>query len=474
MIKKWLTWINFCIGGIAAIFLLLACWYLFSRPAEIFVSNKLPPKTTLPKRAFVQKQEAYDAIGEPTLNLQFAPMSQQLPDLKRYLIYYGKNGRPDAVAERPLMHFAFTGNKSISSVIPGEKLYILYDRKLNPPQYVFSPNNAPTSLWMDARPAGNEAEVQVNMKGENGEIISEPQANGLFTLPEKEFVRFGGASQWEIGKNKVDATLLARQRARWFGMDQFITQHGGKEYADQVRKQRIDFGEGDGVYSVFVDLGDALIWENDHWKVVKPGPQSLGKPLLLIKKIDERLMSLELWDPEGKGKVLLNLLKSTEMATPPANLIQQFKFVGARTRTQFVFEINKERVLLTAKDWLLLTKDGWIKLTTPQEIDDYVDRKLVGPLFIFDEVEKRDDKQFLRGSLYNASRNDVQIIEIPLQQTGGLMTPGAKGDEKNGPRKGPVVGPPQNMMGAPRQPLRMDEDDSDTTSSSYSDDEESN
>lgn len=165
MIKIWLTRVNLLVAGLIALFLLIGLLYLLIRPSEIPVSDLPPPKTALPKRAFAMPKEAYDAIGEPMLSLQFAPMSQQLPDLKRFLIYYGKNGRPDATAEKPLMHFAFTGNKVISSVTPGERLYILYDRKLNPPQYVFSPGNAETSLWIEATAQGNEAVVNVSMKG---------------------------------------------------------------------------------------------------------------------------------------------------------------------------------------------------------------------------------------------------------------------------------------------------------------------
>lgn len=273
-------------------------------------------------------------------------------------------------------------------------------------------------------------------------------------------MRFGGTSGWEIGKNRVDATLLARQRARWFGPDVFLQTHGGKEYADIIGKQRIDFGEGDEAYSVFVGPNDTLIWTNDRWKVVKPGPDSLGKPMLVVKKIDERIMNLELWDPEGKGKVILNLLKSTE-APPPASLINQFKFVGARTRTQFVFEINKERMLLSPQDWLLLTKEGWMKLVTPKEIDDFVDRKLVGPLFIFDEVDRHDDKQFLKGTLFNAARTDMITVEIPLQQTAPNAPGGPnKGNEKNDQR-GRVPhrqGPPPNMI---HRPMSLDEEDED-------------
>src|SRR5437016_6936935 len=116
MIRKWLTAINFGVGIAILACFLLGLLFLFVRPSSISISDIPPPKSMLPKRAFTQPKEAYESIGPPFLSLQFSPMSMQLPDLKRYLIYYGRNGRPDAVMENALLHFAFTGNKTVSSV----------------------------------------------------------------------------------------------------------------------------------------------------------------------------------------------------------------------------------------------------------------------------------------------------------------------------------------------------------------------
>lgn len=467
MLKKWLDLLNLGVSGLAILFVLLGILFWALRPSELPVSEAPPPPVKLPKGGFVQSKEAYEAIGEPLLNLHFSPMSMRLPDLKKYLVYYGKNGRPDAVADKTLLHFAFTGNKSVTPIAPGERLYVSYDRKLSPPQYIFSPRNAPTPLWIEAEAEGSEAIVDVTLEGEDGEEIREPEANSHFPLPEKEFIRTG-SSTWEIGKNRVDATLLARQRARWYGVDQFMIRHGGPEYSELADKQRIDFGEGDDSYSVYAGVNDIVVWDGDKWVAVKPGRNSLGKPLMVIKKIDDRLMSLELWDPEGKGKIYLNLLKSTDTA-PPVNIIQAFKFVGARTRTQFAFEINKERTLLSPTDWLVFTKQGWIKLVTPQDIDNYVERKISGPLFVFDALERRDDKQYLKGTLFNTSRTDMTSIEIPLQQAqaGKKATSAKAGVSSSAPKVAPM---PERPLGLPMNEKHSVEDDDEDFESEPSDD----
>lgn len=417
MIGQWLTWLNCTLIGLALLLGLAGGVFWLKRPPEISCSNPPSKECGLPKGSFELAEQAYQQVGEPLLALQQTAPTMQLPDLRPQLIYYGKNGRPDAQITHTLLHFSLNGNnKTVVSIPPGEKLYLIYDRKMTPGRYGFSPQNEPTSLWIEGTPIDNEVQIKVTLENDKGEKILEPENLAQFRLPEKEFIRYAGTS-WEIGSFRVDGTLLARQRARWFGPDCFLEHHGGKEYDHSVGKQRIDFGENDELYSVFVKAGDCLIWDQKNWKMVTPGNESLGHPLLVVKKIDERLMTFELWDVEGKGKILLNLLKSTEpWAVQNAQALQHmFKFVGARTRTQCVFEINRERMTLRPSDWLLLTPKGWKKLATEEEIDNYVKRKLSGTLFVFEGISRKDERQVIMGRLYSPARNDFHAVELALQ-----------------------------------------------------------
>jgi hypothetical protein len=431
MIGQWLSWLNCALVGLALLFGLAGGLYWLKRPAEIVCMQALSKTCGLPKGGFELPEVAYQQAGEPLLALQQSPPTLQLPDLRQQLIYYGKNGRPDAQSTHTLLHFSLNGNKTVVSTPPGEKLYLFYDRKMTPGRYNFSPQNEKTSLWIEATPVDNEVQVHVTLENDKGEKIVEPEAFAQFRLPEKEFIRYAGTN-WEIGGFRVDGTLLARQRARWYGPDRFLERHGGEEFKHSIGKQRIDFGENDDLYSVFVKSGDCLIWNQNRWKVVSPGEESLGHPLLVVKKIDERLMTFELWDVEGKGKILLNLLKSTEpWAVQNAQTLQHmFKFVGARTRTQCVFEINRERMILRPSDWLLLTPKGWKKLATEEEIDQYVKRKLSGTLFVFEGITRKDERQMMVGMLYSPARNDCQAVELALKPKGSKPT-GSK-DSKEG------------------------------------------
>lgn len=369
---------------------------------------------TLPKNSFALPETAYNNIGEPVLFTNIVPPKLELPDLRTYLSYYGTNARPDIGAASKLLYFGLKGSETPVGVMAGEKLFLRYDSTKKPGTFIFSPDNLPTNLWITATKDDNKANVEVEMNDERGVPVTEPAIRASFALTARDFTRTGGPA-WEIGKFKVDGTLLARQRARWFGQDQFLNQHGGEEFADQIGRERVEFGEGNERYVIYVKENDCLIWDGQKWHSVQIGEASRNFPLMCVNKIDDRLMRLDLWDAGGQGHVALNLVKSKE-AWSPKSFEQDFKFISSRTLSQYVFQIKKERMVLRPFDWLLMTDTGWKPLTTVEEIDAYVERKTPGVLFVFSGPSQKDDKQVLKGVLYSPSRTDTSEVLFPFDQ----------------------------------------------------------
>lgn len=414
--NRWFLWLSGCLIGGSVLLGVATGWFWLKSSSPIKLCNLQSKNCSLPKNSFELPSIAYEQINGDLLALEQTPFKLQIPDLRQQIVYHGKNGRLDSQKNNTLLHFSLNGNKTIFSLTPGHKLYLIYDRTSLPNHYILSPENEKTNLWIEAKSNDQEVELAVKLENDQGELIKEPESHATFKLPEKELIK-QGIAPWEIENWRVDGTLLARQRARWFGPDRFLEHHGGAEYQEMAIKHRLDFGENEEVYSVFVKPGDCLIWNNHQWQVILPGEESLNYPLLVVKKIEERLMNFELWDVEGKRKVVLNLLRSNEpwMAQNSEILKALFKFVGARTRTQYVFEINHERVVLSPSDWVLQTPKGWKKLLTEEEIDNYVKRKTIGTLFVFEKIFRKEERQIMKGVLYNPARNEFQEIELALQ-----------------------------------------------------------
>lgn len=416
MAKKWLTWINFGIVILAGFFFLLAGIITLFRPSKIDPEIPVKENRSLPKHGFQQPEKSYKQLNQELLLLHTAPPSAQLPNLKNIISYFGKNTRPDAKQDQPMIHLNLSNSKNFIGVLPKQKIYLSYDRTSTPPKYVSSPNNAPTPLWIEAEASSGQVTINVFMIDEHGNVIRKPKANSQFTLPEKEYSRYGG-NVWEMGSWRVDGTLLARQKAHWNGPDLFLEHHGGKEYAFAKGKQRIDFGEGEDIYSIFIGENDCVIWKDNRWQEISTKEDTSPYPLMCTKKIDTRLINFDLWDVEGRGKIVLNLLKSME--PPFSKTIQQtLKFIGARTLTKFLFEANDQRFLLRPHDWLIYKDGKWELLNDPTMIKRYVNRQLIGPMFVFDGVARKDDRQILKGMLYNPSRTEAVEIDIPLVPSG--------------------------------------------------------
>jgi hypothetical protein len=104
-------------------------------------------------------------------------------------------------------------------------------------------------------------------------------------------------------------------------------------------------------------------------------------------------------------------------------------------------------MLLSPKDWLVLTPNGWKKLSSPEEVDDYINRKLVGILFVFDGIERKGDQQYIMGILYNSSRSESKPVEIPI-------TPSPIGRRKTDVKEkgdGPTQAPNVDTMAIPTE-----------------------
>lgn len=432
MISRVLPFLNYLILGFAGFLLVGSFIFWMLSPGDIDTSDgRMLGVVHEQKNAFEMPKEAYQAIDKTIFPITFQPPVLQLPDLRQQLIYHGKNGRPDAQQANTLLYFGFKGGQALSSTAPGGRLYLQHLPRPSAQPYTFSQNNEETSLWIEPILQDNEVVIKVFMKNDQGELVREPQAHAEFRLPEKEYMHAGGTN-WQIGPFRVDGTLLARQHAKWYGKDIFLETHGGDEYKEMAGKQRIDLGENEGRYSVFMQLGDFLIWDGDRWRAVKPEESSLSYPILTVKRVDDRLMTFELWDVDGKAKMVLNLLKSNEAwaGHGPDSLQKVLKFVGARKKSQFIFEINGKRLLVSPGDWLLNTENGWKKLATEQEIDDYVTRKVSGILFVFEGITRRDGQQILAGKLYNGTRTEMQPINLAVQQGGSLIEPSQEEEEE--------------------------------------------
>lgn len=439
---RFLSVVNLVLVGIVLIVLALFIFSKKEKEGLVLVAHS--ELTQLPKSLFAESDDFFQNIGESFLTLKWVPPQMQLPDLRSELIFYGKNARPDFLPGKSSFHVSLKSSGEKLLIREGERTYLVYQGNYFPKEkkqeafyehigsssqpiwgdvslkgeqndknsYVFSPGNQPTPLWFEVKNSGElTIEVRIHMLDEKGALVVSPAELRVFQLQIQDFSK-AQAGSWDLGGWRVDSTLLVRQKARWVGPDLFLKLHGGNEFAHIEGKERIDFFEHPNLCSCFVSVNDFLIWKDGRWSVAKDTDNTEHFPLLVVKKIEEKILSLELWDAEGRGKTLLSLIRAKDHNGLP-DLSQEFKFVGAKTWAQFIVECRSGiRMTLKPNDWLVLTQNGWVKLDSPSQIDDFVNQSLIGPLFILDKMVKKNGRQVLMGHLFNTTRTSVEEIEL--------------------------------------------------------------
>jgi hypothetical protein len=420
MLRRCLTFVNILLAGATGLVILFVCVNSFQASTTIEVNEAISAAHVLPKRAFKPSQESLENLGAKLLPLKSTGSILELPDLRNVLTYYGTDGRPDAKDHAQQLNFLLKGETNSENTLENAPMYIHYDSSKTPGRYVFSSGGQETALWLQAKKLDKEVEITVFMKDENGKYIDTPTSFAKFLLKAKEPIR-SKATNWELGTMRVDGTLLARQKARWYGSDQFLAVHGGDEFSMEKKKQRIDFTDAKNTYSVFVSEGSNLVWSENRWKEPLEGQNTQNLPLLHFTKINERLMNAELWDLGGKNRVSINLIKSNDVWSPK-NYSQDFRFLGLKTRKQVIVEVKGEKMILRPDDWLLLGEGSWQKLSSIESIDDYVERRTTGMLFVFHGLTRQNNQQYLSGSLYNTSRSASENILIPVNGSASSIT----------------------------------------------------
>ena len=418
-----LRYINLCVLGITLVvlFALTASW-LHVEPIEL----ASPPAQKPPKLvfSFFPKEPEKSTFGPPFLSVETRTLPLRLPDLRTTLMYFGSNHRPDISDVKSVVNMGIRGSQQSVPVSANAPIYLVYEPKTQGVRWSFSPNNAETAVWIQVAPGENSAEVTVFLATDSGEIIKTPPEFAKFTLTQMHMPTvIRSNTPWEINGLRVDSSLLIRQRAMWFGQDQFLQEFGGDQYSDIALKERIDFMSTENPYFCYVGEGSCLAWVDGRWRMVEPGPDSRGKPLLVARKINERSISFDLWDEEGKNKIPLELHKAMNPVPFTANI--DIKLIGARSKKDWIVSVAGSRLVLKEDDWLVRVDGHWKKIATIEDLDNYVSGKTKGLLIALNGTEKDGNDVSLVGTLFDETRTRKTAIKVSLFKSWETSSKGA-------------------------------------------------
>lgn len=342
-----------------------------------------------------------------------APVSVQevLPDLKRELLFLGSNRRPDAVTNTIFLELRSSKSRCTAQI--GDKIYLQKQGTSSGSHFIFSTDRS-SRFWIECKFAGQDGlEVNVFLKSVDGRIITDPKESSQFRLSPQH----GPIQPWEIAGIRVDASFALKQKIRRIGVDKFLYLHGGEEFLDKAQKERVDFVSATGEpYSRYLSSSDVLFWDGDRWQQCGEFiGDSQQAPLLEVKRVDDKIMTLNIWNIEGTAYQTVNLAKNNGSSLDIANVLKELQFVGMRTWTRPILQAGDQRFILNADEWLL-RGEHWVQIRSKQQLEDYISGKIQEPLFVFEGVEKGKEGFILKGHLFNAQRTHVESVALVLNQ----------------------------------------------------------
>ncbi len=377
------------------------------------IPEPLPMKKFTLPLSFQQEPEVVQTVGPPFLTLAKNDIKVTLPDLRNVLIYFGSTVRPDVSESAKIVQLGIRGSTIPTPVTVGEPVYLKYECKGNTGKWSFNADNRPTPIWIVVTPRENGAEVSLNMNDSDGNRVKDPAEFATFNVAQVNLPYAPqGANAFDVGGVRADGSLLIRQKCTWFGQDLFLQQLGDDSTRFAFDKERIDFLDPENSYCCYVGVGDSLVYVDGFWHEVTPGPDSRGLPLLIAKKIDDKAISFDLWDPSGKVRIPIELRR----AIMQGNFAEKFdlKLVGARSKRDWIAELGGVRMLVRSDDWFIFRDGVWSKISTPEDLDDYIMGNLRGPLLVLEGSEKAGNEMYLVGRVYDTTRTQCVPLKISL------------------------------------------------------------
>ncbi len=186
--------------------------------------------------------------------------------------------------------------------------------------------------------------------------------------------------------------LLAE--AKWWGKDQFRESGERLEMADLVE----------------LNEGDWLVWKRERWeKAAAPDPDL---PIAHIQSCLGKCLVLEGWDSEGHIRISFNPAAGTPFKVKGEEL---FSAIRIRSEKQISCMLEKQCMVLKTGDWILKAGGRWKVLRKEQEREAFLNGKVFGELFVFDQIAQKQGQKVVQGRLFNPGRTQMVPIEIAAQ-----------------------------------------------------------
>jgi hypothetical protein len=344
----------------------------------------------------------YEAIGTGGLALCSRPALGWVSRLSDEVILLSYNSRPDIDSKDASILIFLKNGKEQLTVSNGKSVY-LKESEQGKGLHV---SETATSLWVKPLLLDSGAiliEAGRKFVDANGQVGEE---KGQFILAQQGGIpaRFNPTQQ---------IFIKVFRSARNFSNDALIQKYGGREYALWKDKAVLELSSGSSTYALFVSSGDYLIYEEGEWRVAVCEELKNDRPVAYVKSVSQKAVEIEVWDEIGFYPLQIKVEAAVRDRLQIKPEVMPSK-VRLRSASQVSCVLGKRRMILKQGDWLLKTQTGWRNLRRAEEIEQYLNHRLKGELFIFDAIEKERGQSFMKGHFFDETRTEVESLTVPI------------------------------------------------------------
>lgn len=363
------------------------------------------------------KELHLEEIGRGALALHPPKRSSLVPDLSREIIVLARSSRPDCDPKESTLLLSTKSGNEKRIVAPGEQIFLkCHKNKDEESTYSFSDKKTP--LWI--RPMLNSSE---DICFEVGFFTPSKQNEGFFEEISQVIIQQVKSSLFK--EKNENAFLSSIRQAKWWGNDSLFTEYGGKEYKDIMHKQKVEIPSEVGPQFYFLEAGDYLVWEEGKWQKTSLREVSAGFPLAQVKRAEDKVLEMQVWDEKGFYPQTLRFdLQPSSKLSQKSDL--HSASVRLRSSSQVVCSIGKRRLILKEGDWIMKVGRSWRVVKRNKDINDCLEHKLRGELFIFDSIDKQQGKLFLKGHLFDEMRTQMTPVSLPISSEDPASAKGKK------------------------------------------------
>lgn len=166
------------------------------------------------------------------------------------------------------------------------------------------------------------------------------------------------------------------------------------------------------VSSQFLELGaeEWLVWKEGRWQ--KSSVPEKEIPIVRLESNSGKALILEGWDQAGHVRLAMNSAISAPFKIRGEDFLTS---VRIRSEKQISCMIEKQCMVLKAGDWVLKSGGRWKKLKKEIDREAFLDGKLCGELFIFEQICQKQGQKMIQGRFFPQARTQVANIEMIVQ-----------------------------------------------------------